>query len=123
MKRGGPLKRHTPLRAKTGLRRSGPIKPKRKPAKPKDEAAHLERVGRMPCCVTGRSPVVVHHIMHMEGKAKRRDDRYVVPLIPELHNMGNQSVHLLGSERRFLEMHGVDLPAIARRLWEKGLQE
>lgn len=116
MKRS-PLKRKTPLKAKASLKRGGAIKPKRKPPKPKAEAEHLARVAAMPCCVTGQRPVVLHHIMHMPGKATRRDDRYVVPLIPELHNMGNLSVHMLGSERRFLEVHGVDLPAKARELW------
>lgn len=121
MKRS-PLKRKTPLTAKAALKRAGPIKAKRKPAKPKAEAAHLARVAKLPCCVTGQRPVVLHHIMHMQGKATRRDDRYVVPLIPELHNMGNLSVHMLGSERRFLEVHGVDLLAKARELWDAATQ-
>lgn len=116
MKRS-PLKRKTPLKAKASLKRGGAIKPKRKPPKPKAEAAHLARVAAMPCCVTGQRPVVLHHIMHMAGKATRRDDRYVVPLVVGLHNAGNQSVHMLGSERKFLEVHGVDLVEIAEREW------
>ena len=117
MKRS-PLVRRTPLVARSSLKRTGPIKPKRKAPKPKDEAAHLAWVASLPCCVTGQRPVVLHHIMHMPGKRTRRDDRYVVPLIPALHNMGDLSVHMLGSEAQFLEVHGIDLPALAVKLWE-----
>lgn len=112
------LQRKTPLKAKTGLKQSGPIKPKRRGKKAPDLAAHIARVAAMPCCVTGQRPIHVHHVMHAPGKTTRRDDRFVVPLIPALHNMGDQSVHMLGSERKFLEVHGVDLVAVAIRLWE-----
>ena len=61
----------------------------------------------MPCLVSGRRPVVVHHLMKCPGKRKRRDHRFVIPLIPELHNMGNASVHLLGSEAAFERCHGL----------------
>lgn len=56
--------------------------------------------------------------MHMEGKERRRDHRYVVNLCPEHHNMGNQSVHLLGGEARFYAVHMVDLVLIATSEWE-----
>lgn len=72
----------------------------------------------MGCCVTGRKPVAIHHLMKCPGKVRRRDHRFVVPLIPELHNMGDNSVHMLGSEARFKEIHGVDLAALAVSLWE-----
>lgn len=83
-----------------------------------DERRHLYRVAAMPCVVTGKRPIHVHHVMHAPGKMQRRDHRFVVPLSPELHNMGDASVHALGGEAAFLEAHGVDLCAVAVRLWE-----
>ena len=82
------------------------------------EQRHMDRVRAMGCVVTGSSEVVLHHVMKCPGKTKRRDHRFVVGLVPELHNMGPLSVHALGSEARFLEVHGYDLAAIAIRLWE-----
>lgn len=76
----------------------------------------------MPCVVSGQRPVVIHHVMKCPGKNKRRDHRFVVPLTPELHNMGNASVHLLGSEAAFLRVHGVDLAEAAVRLWAESEQ-
>lgn len=82
------------------------------------EQRHMDRVRAKGCVVTGASEVVLHHIMKCPGKTKRRDHRFVVGLVPELHNMGPASVHELGSEARFLEVHGIDLAAIAVREWE-----
>ena len=79
-------------------------------------AMHVARVGQMPCLVTG-APACVHHVMHCTGKYTRRDDRFIVPLSPQMHNDGNLSVHGLGSEEKFLKVHGVDLVAHAQRLW------
>lgn len=78
----------------------------------------MGRIAAMPCLGTGRSPVVLHHIMKCPGKNKRRDHRFVAPLIPELHNMGDKSVHLLGSEEAFKREHGIDLAAWAVEQWE-----
>ena len=82
------------------------------------EQRHMDRVRAKGCVVTGATDVVLHHIMKCPGKTKRRDHRFVVGLVPELHNMGPLSVHSLGSEARFLEVHGYDLAAIAVREWE-----
>ena len=93
------------------------MKPKRGEAAKGIEARHMERVGRMPCIVTGNPNAVTHHIMHMTGKRAGRDHRFIVRLTPELHNMGTTSVHLLGSEAKFQLIHDVDLVAEAVRLW------
>lgn len=93
------------------------MKPKRGDTAKGLEAIHMERVGRMPCIVTGNPEAVTHHIMHMTGKRAGRDHRFIVRLTPELHNMGNTSVHLLGSEEAFQRIHEVDLVAEAVRLW------
>jgi len=90
---------------------------KRKLAPTDEERRHLDRVAAMPCIVTGKRPIHVHHVMHMPGKCQRRDHRFVVPLSPDLHNMGDQSVHALGGEDAFYQVHGVDLRIEAVRLW------
>lgn len=68
------------------------------------------------CYVTGSTPVAIHHIF--PGTARRRKcERYgfIVALKPELHNMGNESVHanpnkgldleLKQSAQRYYEAH------------------
>jgi len=118
--------RRSPLRAKraTPRRNLGRVqhgKTKDGGARPptKEERRHMDRVASQGCAVTGRPDAVLHHVMHMDGKARRRDHRFVVALVPELHNMGAKSVHSLGGERAFLEEHGVDLVEIAKREWDR----
>ena len=119
MMRRSPLKR---IREKP-RRNEGRVKHKRTKGKAKAEPTaierkHMDRVAALGCCVTGR-PAVIHHLMKCPGKRRRRDHRFVVPLAPELHNMGPNSVHMLGSEAKFFEVHGIDLAALAVRLWEE----
>lgn len=104
----------TPMpQRKTGVRKSG----KRQVArgiKPDAEAlAYWATLGDI-CEACGCGGTVVHHILaNAPGKGGRRDHMLVVKLCPTDHNMGTYSVHLLGSEARFLEATGIDLVAIA----------
>lgn len=45
------------------------------------------------CIVTGRSPVHIHHIFG--GPCRKNSERrgFIIPLIPELHNMGSSGIH------------------------------
>tara|TARA_R110000824_G_scaffold401790_1_gene616412 strand:- start:1994 stop:2386 length:393 start_codon:yes stop_codon:yes gene_type:complete len=103
------------------------MKPKARRPATKEEDAHIDRLCKLPCIVPGCfAAPVYHHIMHMNGKDCRRDHRYGANLCPDHHNMGNQSVHLLGGEKAFLTHHGVDLVkyaieqwAISQKLWER----
>ena len=121
-----PLIRRTPLKSRRDAPRRNEGRIEQQRAKPKAKAdpdalekLHHARLREKPCAVPGCSnPSILHHIMHMAGKARRRDHRYVVNLCPHHHNMGNESVHLLGSEAAFLRVHGVDLPALALLEWE-----
>ena len=95
------------------LRRS-PIK--RKPARNAPDANDKAFWSRIPreCQACGFPDAVIHHLLTFApGKISRRDHRTVVRLCPACHNMGTYSVHLLGSERKFLEHHGIDLMKIA----------
>lgn len=130
MKRGKSLQRRTPLRAKAPLRstaqlkRGGPIKAKRKPAPPKAEAAHLERIVAMPCCVPGCGappPSTKHHVTSDGYKRITRTDRRVVPLCNRHHLIQwgpRESVEAMG-HARFNEANGIDLLQLADRLWQE----
>ena len=86
------------------------------------EKRHIERIAAMPCLVTGKTPVVVHHLMKCPGKQRRRDHRFVIPIIPELHNMRPESIHGLGSEEKFERVWSLApgfLAAWAIQQWEE----
>lgn len=70
------------------------------------------------CVVCGARDTVIHHILaRLPQKVRQRDHRYVAVLCARHHNMGDTSVHLLGSEAAFQEETGVDLVAIAIENW------
>jgi hypothetical protein len=70
---------------------------------------------RRPCqCGCGRIGEAIHHLLEqIAGKTRKRDHWFVVLLANLCHNLGRDSIHMLGSEAKFKEVHGVDLPAIA----------
>lgn len=114
--------RRTPLKAKRDKprRNEGRVTHKR-PADPDkaQQREHLDRIGKMTCLVPKCfQDSVIHHIMHMTGKRRRRDDRFIAPLCPGHHNMEKRSVHLLGGEAAFKEEFTVDLVAWAVAQWE-----
>lgn len=91
---------------------------KRKPARSAPSKSDKDFWGRLPkrCQCCGYPESVVHHILaSADGKTGRRDHRTVVKLCASCHNMGDNSIHMLGSESLFLERTGVDLVAIAVR--------
>ncbi len=46
------------------------------------------------CYVTGGSRVAIHHVFPGTGRRKLCEKYgFIVPLVPALHNMSNQSVH------------------------------
>ena len=92
---------------------------KRKPAK---QPAHVARVAGMGCLVCN-GPAVVHHVTELGHGRITRDDRYIVPLCALHHNMGNDSIHLLGSNARFREVHGIDLARESDWLWTLSVNE
>lgn len=117
-----PGKRATPRRNE-GRVKQVRVKDKAGAAPTAVEQRHLSRVAIGVCIACGRTPTVLHHIMKCAGKTKRRDHRFVARLCPQCHNMGDKSVHLLGSERRFKEVWGIDLAAWATNQWTQTLNE
>ena len=48
---------------------------------------HLARVAELPCCVTGRHPVEVHHVKTgLSGAGQKCSDMFTIPLAPEIHS-------------------------------------
>jgi hypothetical protein len=68
-----------------------------------------------PCqCGCGRIGEDLHHLLaRAPGKGPRRDHWFVVLLAKFCHNLGRDSVHMLGSEAAFKKVHGVDLVKVA----------
>lgn len=104
-----PMSRRSPLKQRKPLSRGRRARP----------TADVQRYwDSLPdaCVVTGAPGAVLHHIMaDAPGKRGRRDDMLVVRITPFLHNMGTDSVHLLGSEAAFNDLWRIDLVAIAVR--------
>ena len=93
-------------------------KPKAKAPPNAAEQRHLDRVAKGPCIACGTTNnIVLHHVMKAPNKRRRRDHRFVARLCSGCHNMNTVSVHLLGSEARFLEETGVDVVAWAIEQW------
>lgn len=84
------------------------------------DKAHLEFVSHLPCVITGRGPVQVCHIRYGDlgyekrpsGMGEKPSDRWVVPMIPEMHALQHS-----GNERAFWEEHGIDPLAVAKMLY------
>jgi hypothetical protein len=107
--------RRTPLKRKPRKRATG------------IEAYHLARVAAMPCLVSGKRPVTVHHCTGYADRMGRlpRSHTRVVPLAAEYHLIQHgprESVEALG-HRGFYERYGIDLLAVAERLWEETVEE
>lgn len=108
MLRQSPLMRKTPLRAIRGIVR----RRARNAPGPSVKAYWSQLPDACVCC--GKPGTVVHHILSdVPGKIGRRDHWLVVRLTPWCHNIGDASVHLLGSEAKFQAVTGVDLVSIA----------
>lgn len=84
------------------------------------DKSHLEYVSKLPCVITGRGPVQVCHIRfpsiaydkRQTGKGEKPDDRWVLPMIPEMHAEQHS-----GNEEVFWERHGIDPLAVAKLLY------
>lgn len=128
MLRTTPLTRKTPLVSQTAIvRKAGlrPVSKKRAKAKRKPgsvEAFHMARVAALPCLVSGKVPVTIHHVTaSIHGGRFARSDRIVVPLAAEYHLIQHgprESVEALG-HGGFYHTHGIDLLAEAHRLWRE----
>jgi hypothetical protein len=81
---------------------------------------HLAYVGSLPCCIPDceEGPVQVHHLTHVQPKARglKASDVFTVPLCLR-HHLGQGGVHTYGREGAWWAAHGVDPVKLAARLW------
>jgi hypothetical protein len=85
----------------------------------KDEG-HRRRVGRLSCCVCGKSPVDTAHIRHSgeaggkqnPGMGRKPDDTFLVPLCREHHS----EQHKIG-ERKFWKKYEINPLIVAKWLY------
>lgn len=119
MLRLSPMSRRTPLTQRKPLARGKRVRPT------KDERAHMDRVAKLPCLVSGKRPVTLHHVTaSIHGGRIARSHRRVVPLAEEYHLIQHgprTSVEALGHGGFYLT-YGIDLLAEADRLWEESSQ-
>ena len=91
----------------------------------KDEG-HLRMIRQLPCILSGRPAEAAHisygdlqHEKPANAMGLKADDRYVLPLAPELHRLAPGAQHNSG-EREWWEQFGIDPVEVALRLWKVG---
>lgn len=86
--------------------------------KPTKHPEYVKWLHDQPCCVTGQSGVIAHHLTRLRPMERiTRNDRYMVPLIPELHTLTPHCVH--AGVTKFEARYNVDLTALAEHYWNK----
>lgn len=120
------LARRTPLQARTPLKRTAMKRKSRSSYKPAIIRFHMNRVAALGCLVSGEE-ATLHHVTSTihGGRTVTRSDKLIVPLAPRFHMKSHDpkaaapiSVEGL-SHRGFYDLHGIDLFAVAVRLWEE----
>lgn len=76
--------------------------------KEKERFNKLREIGCIACSKLGKfSEPVIHHIRKHTGIGLRPPHDQTIPLCPEHHNMGNESVHL--NKKKFQALFGTEL--------------
>lgn len=99
---------------------------KRKKARPGSSPSYLDLIRQLPCILSGR-PAEAAHIRYADAKhgkadtgaARKPDDKWCLPLAPELHRMNIGCQHDAGDERAWWAAMGIDPLEICTRLWGK----
>lgn len=67
---------------------------------------------RLPCVITLRRPVIIDHLIHHHDDGlRRRDDRLILPLVPELHDAQfDGAKHNAGDEAAWFARNGIGGP-------------
>ena len=83
--------------------------PRKKPLK-KAEKIYLSKVREIGCIaclkINRRSEAVIHHIRKHTGLGLRPAFDQTIPLCPQHHNMGNESIHL--NKKVFIKKFGTE---------------
>ena len=76
--------------------------------KDKQRFDKLKQLGCVACSKFGRyTDPVIHHIRRNTGLSLRPSHDDTIPLCPQHHNMGNQSIHL--NKTKFEHMFGTEI--------------
>ena len=103
-----------------------PKVPKHKRMKPSGKSpTHLDLIRQLPCLLSGR-PAEAAHVRYADAKynktesgvARKPDDKWCVPLCPELHRLNKGCQHD-SDERAWWKQFGVDPLQVASLLWGK----
>jgi hypothetical protein len=86
-----------------------------------NDTKYLDRMRRLPSCVSGKPGAEPHHLRLKEerGIGQKATDRWALPLTREEHTFGADCVHSVGArleEEWFLE-RGVRCWELAEKLW------
>ena len=91
--------------------------------KDKERFDKLKQIGCIACIKFGKvTEAIIHHIRKHTGLSLRPPHTETIPLCPEHHNMGNESVHLnkkafvriFGTEQELLELTNQKLEQLER---------
>jgi len=83
--------------------------------KPKRDSRYLAWIRTLPCVVCGSARGIEASHTGPRGLGQKSPDSSAIPLCVPHHRTGRDSYHKLGA-RRFAELHGLDIPALVRRL-------
>lgn len=80
-------------------------------SKNKNDRKHMGRVAELGCILCkhlgyGESRAEVHHIRTGTGAGRRAPDSETIPLCPQHHRIGSESLHGCG-RKAFEKLHGV----------------
>ena len=76
--------------------------------KEKERFDKLKQIGCIACQKKGLfSEPIIHHIRKHTGMGLRPSHEQTIPLCPQHHNMGNESIHL--NKTKFQELFGTEL--------------
>ena len=73
----------------------------------KSDKIRFDKLKELGCVACGSNNVVIHHIRKHTGLGLRPPHDQTIPLCPQHHNMGNESVHL--NKTKFEELFGTEL--------------
>ena len=73
----------------------------------KKDKKRFDTLRQIGCIACGRNEPVIHHIRRNTGLSLRPSHDDTIPLCPQHHNMGNQSIHL--NKTRFEHMFGTEI--------------
>lgn len=96
---------------------------KRRKSRPGKSEVYLKQIRELPCVLTGTLAEAAHISYGDPARnkpgpslSKKADDRWAIPLCPELHRLADGCQHDC-NEREWWEQWGIDPLVLAEELW------